>query len=118
METTPNSSSARTRKAHTKKAVDSKSGKRVTQSIPTSAAKSATAAASAPKRAAAKPHGRKATIVVTESLSAIAHSEAELTKMIAEAAYYLAEQRNFAAGGELHDWITAEQQIRRQYQHA
>lgn len=32
--------------------------------------------------------------------------------MIAVAAYFLAEQRGFAAGGSLDDWLRAEQQIR------
>jgi hypothetical protein len=32
-------------------------------------------------------------------------------QMISEAAYYLAERRGFASGGELDDWITAEAQI-------
>lgn len=31
--------------------------------------------------------------------------------MIAEAAYYLAQKRGFAPGGELQDWIDAEAQI-------
>ena len=31
--------------------------------------------------------------------------------MIAEAAYYVAEKRGFAPGGELQDWIEAEAQI-------
>jgi hypothetical protein len=31
--------------------------------------------------------------------------------MIAEAAYYLAEQRGFTPGGELQDWLDAEAQI-------
>jgi hypothetical protein len=31
--------------------------------------------------------------------------------MIAIAAYYLAERRHFAPGYELHDWLTAEQQV-------
>jgi hypothetical protein len=33
--------------------------------------------------------------------------------MIAVAAYYLAERRNFAPGGEKADWLLAEQQIER-----
>jgi hypothetical protein len=37
---------------------------------------------------------------------------ADLTAMIAVAAYYLAEQRRFAPGHELEDWLAAEQQIR------
>lgn len=35
-----------------------------------------------------------------------------LRLMIAESAYYRAEQRGFAAGGELQDWLDAEAQIR------
>lgn len=31
--------------------------------------------------------------------------------MIAEAAYYLAEKRNFRPGGELADWLAAEREI-------
>ena len=32
--------------------------------------------------------------------------------MISFAAYFLAEQRGFAAGGSLDDWLQAEQQIK------
>lgn len=32
-------------------------------------------------------------------------------RMIAEAAYYLSEQRGFAPGHEVEDWLAAEQQI-------
>jgi len=31
--------------------------------------------------------------------------------MVAEAAYFRAERRGFAAGGELEDWIQAESEI-------
>ncbi len=31
--------------------------------------------------------------------------------MIAEAAYYMAEQRGFAQGGDIEDWLLAEKQI-------
>lgn len=34
-------------------------------------------------------------------------------RMIAEAAYYHAMQRGFAAGGELEDWLAAEVEIER-----
>jgi len=34
--------------------------------------------------------------------------------MIAEAAYYLAEKRDFASGHALDDWLAAEQQVREQ----
>ena len=43
--------------------------------------------------------------------SALPTPAIELTHMIATAAYYLAEQRQFAPGYELQDWLTAEQQI-------
>lgn len=32
-------------------------------------------------------------------------------RMIAEAAYFRAERRGFAAGGELQDWLDAEEQL-------
>lgn len=32
-------------------------------------------------------------------------------KMVAEAAYYIAEQRGFQPGDELQDWLLAERQI-------
>lgn len=38
-------------------------------------------------------------------------SEDERRRMIAEAAYYRAEQRGFSAGGEVDDWLTAEREI-------
>ena len=33
-------------------------------------------------------------------------------RMIAEAAYFIAEKRGFAGGHSLDDWLTAEQQVR------
>ncbi len=36
---------------------------------------------------------------------------AEREEMVAVAAYYLAERRNFAPGGEEADWLLAERQI-------
>ena len=38
-------------------------------------------------------------------------TDSERASMIAEAAYYLAEQRGFEAGHELEDWLFAEGQI-------
>lgn len=37
----------------------------------------------------------------------------ERRRLVAEAAYYLAERRGFAPGGELQDWLDAETEIRR-----
>ena len=34
-----------------------------------------------------------------------------LENMVAEAAYYRADQRGFAAGNELYDWLEAEKEI-------
>ncbi|MEZ5614949.1 MAG: DUF2934 domain-containing protein [Rhodocyclaceae bacterium] len=39
------------------------------------------------------------------------HDEVERRRFIAEAAYFRAEQRGFAEGGELADWIAAEAEI-------
>lgn len=43
--------------------------------------------------------------------AAIASSQDQLRHAIAEAAYYRAEQRGFAPGHELEDWLAAQQQI-------
>ncbi len=40
-------------------------------------------------------------------------SPAERRKLVAEAAYYRAERRGFAPGGELQDWLDAEAEIGR-----
>jgi hypothetical protein len=37
----------------------------------------------------------------------------ERRRLVAEAAYYRAERRGFAPGGELQDWLDAETEIRR-----
>ncbi|OGA44666.1 MAG: hypothetical protein A3G24_08255 [Betaproteobacteria bacterium RIFCSPLOWO2_12_FULL_62_13] len=42
-----------------------------------------------------------------------AASPEERRRMIAEAAYFRAERRGFAVGGELDDWIQAEAEIDR-----
>jgi hypothetical protein len=38
-------------------------------------------------------------------------SEEERRKLIAEAAFYLAERRNFEPGHELEDWVEAEAEV-------
>lgn len=78
------------------------------KSAPTStksAAKPAESTSVAPsaapaKAAAAKPALAKPTL-----------SPAERMKMIAEAAYYLAQKRGFSGGNELSDWVAAEKQV-------
>jgi len=41
----------------------------------------------------------------------------DLNKLIEEAAYYRAQQRGFAPGHELDDWIAAEAEVRRRMEH-
>jgi len=85
METTPVSTSSRTLKVRTPKAIDAaprKSTKAVTvKRKPKSIVKPATP------------------------------EPMELTGMIATAAYFIAQKRNFAAGSELDDWLAAEKQV-------
>lgn len=38
-------------------------------------------------------------------------TDGEWKKMIADAAYFLAEKRNFRPGSEIEDWLAAEEQI-------
>jgi hypothetical protein len=40
-----------------------------------------------------------------------AATSGDRTQQIAERAYYLAEQRGFAPGGELEDWLAAERAV-------
>jgi hypothetical protein len=42
-------------------------------------------------------------------------SEDERRRMVAEAAYYRAQQRGFSAGGEVDDWLEAEREITQQF---
>ncbi|MES1195683.1 MAG: DUF2934 domain-containing protein [Steroidobacter sp.] len=84
METTPVSTATRTLKVRTTKSPDATPGK---------AAKTVTV-----KR---KPK----TLVKPSPLGG------NLSEMIATAAYFIAQQRNFVPGSELSDWLTAEQQI-------
>jgi hypothetical protein len=71
----------------------------------TTSSKAARAAAAKP--ASARPAAaRKRKGTASESLG-----ESERRRLIAEAAYFKAERRGFAAGGELEDWIEAEAEI-------
>ena len=85
METTPVSTATRTLKVRSAKSVDATPGK---------AAKTVTV-----KR---KPK----TLV-----KPLASVTGDLSQMIATAAYFIAQQRNFSPGSELNDWLMAEQQI-------
>ena len=71
-----------------------------------------------PAKSSAAP-AKKSAPTPAESKSAVpakapaktALTPAERMKMIAEAAYYLAEKRGFKGGNELSDWVAAEKQV-------
>jgi len=50
----------------------------------------------------------------TAALATEASNTNEFAAKVAEAAYFIAEQRGFAAGYEMEDWLAAEAQIRQQ----
>jgi len=57
---------------------------------------------------------RKAVTVKRKPKSIIKPASVDTTQlngMIATAAYFIAQKRNFAPGSELHDWLVAEQQV-------
>jgi hypothetical protein len=91
MEITPVTPGVRTTKVRTSKTVVLKS----------SSKEAAPVAKKAPARKSK---------VLTKKVAAAAPPD--LTPMIAVAAYYLAEQRQFAPGHELDDWLSAEQQLK------
>ena len=57
-----------------------------------------------------KPRKPVKTVVTTARAEA---SAGEIRQLIEEAAYYRAEQRGFAPGHELDDWVAAEAEVRR-----
>jgi hypothetical protein len=84
--------------------------------MPSPAKTSASAAKKAPSKEAAKtpeptkPAEPAKSTKATGAKPAVL-SPAERMKMIAEAAYYLAEKRGFSGGNELTDWVAAEKQV-------
>lgn len=60
-----------------------------------------------------KSAGPEVQIGVAPAVIQTGITPAEITRMIAEAAYLRAEQRGFAGGHELDDWLDAETEIRR-----
>ena len=53
----------------------------------------------------------KKQLKTASSDSASKYSATERQQMIAEAAYFIAENRHFTAGNELGDWLQAEHEI-------
>ncbi len=84
--------------------------------MPSPVKSSASAAKKAPTKEAAKapeptkPAEAAKTTKATGAKPAVL-TPAERMKMIAEAAYYLAEKRGFSGGNELTDWVAAEKQV-------
>ena len=60
-------------------------------------------------RTRAPPSGDVQNAPATQSLASITRDERHA--LIAEAAYYLSEQRNFEGGHEVEDWLYAESQV-------
>jgi hypothetical protein len=59
--------------------------------------------------ALAPPSGN--TVVSVAAVRVLSASPAERHAMIAEVAYYIAEQRGFQPGHELEDWLCAEREV-------
>lgn len=76
---------------------------------PAPAPVASTSAEEAPAKAAAKP--RKAAAKPGPKADAETPDPATVQKMIEEAAYYLAEKRNFEPGFEQEDWETAKASV-------
>ncbi len=67
------------------------------------------------KKVASKPGNKKTTNRESGPKSAsLSLDETRRRQMIAEAAYFLAEQRGFKGGSALEDWLIAEAQVDRQ----
>ena len=82
----------------------------------TASGKSGTTTTKAPvqkaagKAAPARPRASRATAVKSRAKASLVTQD-ERMRLIAEAAYYKAEKRDFTGGGELEDWIEAEAEI-------
>lgn len=71
-----------------------------------------------PKRSRAKAKSKDAATATpqprktkTTAVAAVQRPPADMTAMIATAAYYLAAERNFTPGHELDDWLEAERRV-------
>lgn len=64
---------------------------------------------SKPRKSAAKAKAVAEPVVTTKP------APEEIGSMIAQAAYYIAAQRNFAPGNEMDDWLNAERDILSRY---
>jgi hypothetical protein len=78
-----------------------------TTSRKTSAGEGESGAPAAPKAAAA----RKKAAALSSGGNAVQLTPEERQRYVAEAAYFIAERRGFAAGGDVEDWLQAEAEI-------
>ncbi|HTU66546.1 MAG TPA: DUF2934 domain-containing protein [Steroidobacteraceae bacterium] len=71
-----------------------------------------TAAKRAPRKPSVKAAVKKATAAPPEATSFTPFVDPERrSALIAEAAYYRAEKRGFAPGGDAEDWLAAESEV-------
>ena len=80
---------------------------------PASASPAPAAAALAPATQEAAVESQISTAAPAPTEGKVSIAPTERMQMIAEAAYYHAEKRGFAPGGELVDWFEAEAEIER-----
>jgi hypothetical protein len=87
--------------------------KRKAEAAPKEPVKKAAAATRAKKPKSSIRIDAKQPVATRETAVASQAPIADVRAAIAVAAYYLAEQRNFASGHELDDWLQAERQVLR-----
>ena len=90
-----------------KKAVAKKAAKKTTKKAAKKAATKTATAAAEPR----KTRRTRSLRVPVETVAVSSLSVAERAHQIAEAAYFRAEARGFAPGGEVEDWIAAEAEV-------
>jgi hypothetical protein len=78
-------------------------------------ARSAPAVSAAPANQAVVSRGSRATASSVSTTGAPVMPMAERGRLVAEAAYFLAEQRGFSHGNDLSDWFEAERIVDARY---
>jgi hypothetical protein len=85
--------------------------KRKAEAAPQEPVKKAAASTRAKKPKSSIRIDAKQPVDTSETAVATLEQLTDVRAAIAVAAYYLAEQRNFASGHELEDWLQAERQV-------
>jgi|SRR5882757_4215606 len=126
MEITP-ATSAATPKARTSKGraageaepTKSAAPKKTKTATPAGTAESKPKKAASPRNSKTKAAAAESATeneVMIQSITVVQQpSSEELTGMIAQAAYFIAAQRDFAPGNELQDWLNAEREVLRRF---